>query len=593
MNKINKIRIKNVDYDITTTLVINITYNELKTLRDESKLESGKSYRITDYVTTVAGLDLVKSANHPFDIIVTAISSNELSEDAKAVLHEGDEYFAKCQLSAWELKYCLDNDTNRFTWADIENGKGVVWYMKDESDNSAYYDFKGVQVRESKTSNDWYYTFSVYYTDIQEDFSVAKYNYNGKGCVNNTIDSQSVSADYSKATINNNAFISDARVEGEEFNIENYYWRCVDNYIGKNCTSIKINKASTCNKFGDNCAKINFDYGSNLIFGNQNLSIQFKNSDDTTFEPFVGHLQFVDADGNYIDIASSKIETNYNSAGGNRITVKCLKGGIKNLHIKRGVAINKKETIEIDECGNYTTTIERSAVTGEVIISKSGEQTVKGDYFLGTDHGSNGANMVIGSGLYVHTYNEDYTLRLKLDPNYFGFDENGFLTGTDIRISTDNSSNVACVKVLKLGKGLSLNDSNEIESSLSVYELNKPDDTVKLSSLIIGTGLELNGNAIKVSTDLVGASSNNNSIFKLSNFLFDVDKDGNIVGTLMVSTGLMVSHGNEIMINPDKISGMTFSGSTPTINLSDDFYINEQGKICLTTDIKTKLDNIN
>ena len=48
-------------------------------------------------------------------------------------------------LESWELKYCLDNDKTRFAWADTNNGKGVVWWMKDEFGNEAWYDFKNVQ----------------------------------------------------------------------------------------------------------------------------------------------------------------------------------------------------------------------------------------------------------------------------------------------------------------------------------------------------------------------------------------------------------------------------------------------------------------
>ena len=46
-------------------------------------------------------------------------------------------------MNAWELKYCLDNDKELFAWADT-NGKGVIYYLKDEFGNEAPYDFKNV-----------------------------------------------------------------------------------------------------------------------------------------------------------------------------------------------------------------------------------------------------------------------------------------------------------------------------------------------------------------------------------------------------------------------------------------------------------------
>ena len=69
---------------------IAITYSELKELRDNKQLVPGVQYRITDYqcTTTQEG---TKSAEHQFDIIVTADSENVLNEKARACLHkDGD-----------------------------------------------------------------------------------------------------------------------------------------------------------------------------------------------------------------------------------------------------------------------------------------------------------------------------------------------------------------------------------------------------------------------------------------------------------------------------------------------------------------------
>ena len=55
-----------------------------------------------------------------------------------------DTWFDESNLGAWTLKYSLDNDTDRFAWADTENGKGVIYYMRDEFGNEAPYDFKNI-----------------------------------------------------------------------------------------------------------------------------------------------------------------------------------------------------------------------------------------------------------------------------------------------------------------------------------------------------------------------------------------------------------------------------------------------------------------
>ena len=135
--------------------LISKTYSELVTLKSNSGLISGQYYRITDYVTKTNGtvngnLGIARSVEHPFDIIVTATSANTLSEEAFAVQHSEDSYFANSDLSVWKLWYCLDNDTDRFEWADTSTGKGVIYRMIDEFGNDLPYDFKNIQFKRYK-----------------------------------------------------------------------------------------------------------------------------------------------------------------------------------------------------------------------------------------------------------------------------------------------------------------------------------------------------------------------------------------------------------------------------------------------------------
>ena len=255
--------------------MISITWANLVAKRDAGQLVGGAYYRITDYnfVTSKVG---IQSGNHPFDIVVLAISESMLSETAYACRHAGDHYFERevtaggiewlysiyvddmgenygdepmdhaddlhsgdvfcdsdylehpdtgdvvpvlyktdsneydfddpdyedayfyegiydldgdeydmwskwefdgdnwnfvsqyaltpivvedgelivspipetklvpVNMNAWELKYCLDNDKELFGWADT-NGKGVIYWMKDEFGNEAPYDFKNIR----------------------------------------------------------------------------------------------------------------------------------------------------------------------------------------------------------------------------------------------------------------------------------------------------------------------------------------------------------------------------------------------------------------------------------------------------------------
>ena len=72
--------------------IISITYTELKNLCDNGQLVPGQSYRIIDYMCTTVTTNS-RSANNQFDIIVTALEENTLSESASATFHVSDTYF--------------------------------------------------------------------------------------------------------------------------------------------------------------------------------------------------------------------------------------------------------------------------------------------------------------------------------------------------------------------------------------------------------------------------------------------------------------------------------------------------------------------
>ena len=180
-----------------TDFLMSVTYAQLKAMRDSSLLVPGMRYRITDFVTTVANDDEARSAGHPFDVVVLALSGNTLAEEAMAMPHDGDTYFENCNLTAWKVWYCLDNDADRFQWADTVNGKGVIFRLIDEWNNDCPYDFKNVQFKryllyETDNSqglalygfyafpnmerikyhsgrNIWAYTFSTYICETGED----------------------------------------------------------------------------------------------------------------------------------------------------------------------------------------------------------------------------------------------------------------------------------------------------------------------------------------------------------------------------------------------------------------------------------------
>ena len=160
--------------------MINITYANLVELRNNSKLIAGMQYRITDYVTTTAQ-ENTRSAGHQFDVIVLALSENTLAEEAYAIqsARDTDGYFANSNLAAWQIWYSLDNDAERFAWADTENGKGVIYRMIDEWNNDLPYDFKNIKYVENPTFECSQYGIAHTYTKNGDVLNIDAVNYYG------------------------------------------------------------------------------------------------------------------------------------------------------------------------------------------------------------------------------------------------------------------------------------------------------------------------------------------------------------------------------------------------------------------------------
>ena len=91
-------------------------WENLINYRKNGLLIPGAIYRIIDY-DCIVDEDNVQSAGHGFDIIVQALSTVDLSSIAHVARREGDIYFINNDLNSWELKYDLDNDVSKYSWA--------------------------------------------------------------------------------------------------------------------------------------------------------------------------------------------------------------------------------------------------------------------------------------------------------------------------------------------------------------------------------------------------------------------------------------------------------------------------------------------
>lgn len=284
--------------DITT-----ITWHELKQLRDGNNLLPGHQYRITDYQCTTTQ-ENTQSAGHQFDIIVTADSTNKLNEKARACLHDGDTYFQNSNLAAWQLWYCLDNDTNRFVWADNSLGHGVIYRMIDEWNNDCPYDFKNILFRRYKITssnpsslvgtylateansymgieidgNDskMFYTFS-YLGDLSSDGRYSLEIPKDASIIGNTLESD----DSSPYGVHGNTikYYFDVGIENSKpiQSLNNIVFLTYSNgngYYGCYSNSFDINNYN--NSFGNNCINNSFRADNEfIIFGNDCICNSF------------------------------------------------------------------------------------------------------------------------------------------------------------------------------------------------------------------------------------------------------------------------------------------------------------------------------
>lgn len=299
---------------------LSITYSELKTKRDAGQLVPGMQYRIVDYGTMTKSSDSYTSAGHQFDIIVTADSTNTLNENARAIQHEEDTYFANSNLAVWKLKYKLDNDST-YVWVD-DTCKGVIYEMTDEFGNTFPYDFKNILQKRFYLTNTgttitnnkyfgwsghanadaskyiWCYTFAkesdlaqdlslsgavknitlptaylyagVYYPNdivfLHSDTSVTEVSWSnihfGDTCYNITID-----ANCSNITLNNNDrnIIIGSNNKGvsilDNCNTAIIGSGCYDYQIANNCSNFKVNTSCFSFTIGNECNS--FEVGTN------------------------------------------------------------------------------------------------------------------------------------------------------------------------------------------------------------------------------------------------------------------------------------------------------------------------------------------
>lgn len=375
--------------------IINTTYSELKALVDNSQLIPGMQYRITDYITTTTQ-ENTQSANHPFDIIIIADKINKLNCKARAVQHEGDTYFNTSQLEKWELWYDIENNIDKYVWADTVNGKGVIYRMIDAYFNDCPYDFKNIQFlhNHSEVGEQYFYTFSW----IDENNNIHDCSILGND--GTLINRRGISEVYNNIIkfyynitqqlnlsqlLNGNIFISSSKyLKGEffgyKYNILDYDCKnnifkdfchnnifnidCYDNYFesgccynifGINCHHNIFNRDCEYNIFNSDC-KYNI-FGnkcSNNTFGNCCNYIKFASNSSATrkynyyrYNHFGNGCQYILFKGTQTESPSQQVQ-NYNIAQGLQGTSSAYLtiSAVRNRNFETKVGRNSEEVIK-------------------------------------------------------------------------------------------------------------------------------------------------------------------------------------------------------------------------------------------------------
>lgn len=202
-------------------IICSITYEKLCELQKKELLRWGITYRLVNYQATInpnvkgsTRLNVKESGadtNNGFDIYLKATSNKTLNENAICRISPNSNYFEDESVSSWVVKYSLENDENRFEWAN-PNGFGVIYYMKDFYGNEAPYDFKNILIHKTidGTEGNWF-TFSKDKNGSVRDMSC--HGFASGNVIKPAYNSQHIQI------LNNIVFVSDNAV-GNEFAVD-------------------------------------------------------------------------------------------------------------------------------------------------------------------------------------------------------------------------------------------------------------------------------------------------------------------------------------------------------------------------------------
>ena len=87
---------------------------------------------VTDWTIDTEGIALSDSETPSVGDIIDYGGDSVTVTEYEQNISASNDYFANSKLESWELKYCLDNDTNRFSWAQVEREGFAAIVLLDE-----------------------------------------------------------------------------------------------------------------------------------------------------------------------------------------------------------------------------------------------------------------------------------------------------------------------------------------------------------------------------------------------------------------------------------------------------------------------------
>lgn len=295
-----KSKFKGAEIDARLEKMVNVTYAELKALRDEGKLIAGQMYRMTDYETTCTW-ENTKCAGHPFDLVLTALDNKTLDEKCSAIqsARDKDGYFANSNLAAWDVRYCLDNDKGRFDWA--KGGKLLTfdmspyfsWLTEVKATLTGKYEYDGTEYHKWEATAEGELVYILTETDspkggdlalmyvvaedetIEVDILSVFTEENGKGVIYRMIDEYENSVPYDFKNI---MFLRKLRDSSfDENGVSLYCYTFTVNTYDNAIADLSMKEGLCLNSFIDKASR------NNVIFAKELKNLTILNSKSNSF----------------------------------------------------------------------------------------------------------------------------------------------------------------------------------------------------------------------------------------------------------------------------------------------------------------------